>query len=310
MNIPDLSRLKGDDQPAIFIKFFDKEQQKYGAKRFFYDDILRIEHSIEKGKNFIVTVDSAYETPVPVTDIYECLPQEDFTLYSDCLVLRNIKTEEHSVSKLEIMIKEYCKNGFEVQNTDRVFSIGDMPVPPYCFAELGSEILNGYIEISSNGKIVKVIPKEVEFYYHEEEGTEKDFIVYHKNDAKHPSRPLFKFGLLNNHNSGIDLTFEHYNDKKNTVCRASALIRSYKIEGSDTLEMLEVSEEENRPTYLPGILLGQFGIFDGFSVKWKDGKNHADKFKFSTRHNVCKYDADGNKIPGTQDERPWSVVVK
>ncbi len=48
---------------------------------------------------------------------------------------------------------------------------------------------------------------------------------------------MFKLGMLNNHISGIDLTFEHYNESLGCVCRASALIRKFKIEDSDSLEI-------------------------------------------------------------------------
>lgn len=70
--------------------------------------------------------------------------------------------------------------------------------------------------------------EEIEFYYHEENGSIKDPIMYHTNDhaANGKALPYFKLGRFNMHTSGVDVTFE--NEEKQY--RASFLIRAYSVD--------------------------------------------------------------------------------
>ena len=52
---------------------------------------------------------------------------------------------------------------------------------PESFYRIAKELLSGYFEVSSGYKKVRVYPTTIEFYYHEEDGDIKDFIVYHRN---------------------------------------------------------------------------------------------------------------------------------
>ena len=89
-------------------------------------------------------------------------------------------------------------------------------------------IYGGYIRVRND---YAIFINTVEFYYHEEEGSIKDDIVYHRNgrwewDSQDGnSLPYFPAMTLHAHSSGIDITFEdsekHY--------RASALIRKYVV---------------------------------------------------------------------------------
>lgn len=70
--------------------------------------------------------------------------------------------------------------------------------------------------------------EEIEFYYHEENGSIKDPIMYHTNDhaTNGKALPYFKLGRFNMHTSGVDVTFE--NEEKQY--RASFLIRAYSVD--------------------------------------------------------------------------------
>lgn len=104
-----------------------------------------------------------------------------------------------------------------------------------CFMPCAKEILcNGYFLI--NGKYIIDIGA-IELYYHEEEGEIKDYIMYHTN--AHPGKskmfeiekgyPYFKLGSFNLHQSGVDVTFEKFEEEKKKKYRASFLIRSYRL---------------------------------------------------------------------------------
>lgn len=290
--------------PAVFVNVVDEDRK--GNVKFLFDDIEKIEYSIKDGSTFITTIDGKVtETTDTPAEIFEFLPKEDFMLYSDSLVIRSRKSE-NSMSELEKILRTISKKGIDIDDKKSFLTNSKSNLPPSDFGYIAYELLSGSIIISSGYKTVKVHPLEVEFYYHEESGTAKDPIVYHRNREDKPDRPMFKLGMLNNHISGIDLTFEHYNESLGCVCRASALIRKFKIEDSDSLEILEVKELEDRPTYLPGILLGQFSIFDGFTIKWEGNTHTIQGIAFKERHNVKLYDENGKKTD-KQDPRPWRI---
>lgn len=212
------------------------------------------------------------------------------------------------ISELEKVLRELCETGFDVSDQCDDDKDKDKNLKtPVSFQDVAKKVFNGYIEIASSGRNVKIYPTEIEFYYHEETGDVKDMIVYHKNDAKNTDRPMFKFGMLNNHVSGIDITFEHYNKMKDTVCRASILIRKYKISGSDTLDMIDMNENEKRPTYLPCALLSQFSIFDGFTIKWREYVPEKYIITCDSRIRTYKYDSNGKKTK-EKDNRPWKFT--
>ena len=138
------------------------------------------------------------------------------------------------------------------------------------------------------GDEYEIYLKTVEFYYHEENGSIKDPIVYHRN-GRFGDRvvPYFKPMTIHSHWSGFDVTFE------NAIkgYRASVLLREYYVydrklekfvywdtkgasEGSaGTYRVCDVPKSDNRSTYL------QF-YFNGFTLKgddcrieWVDFKN-------------------------------------
>ncbi len=146
----------------------------------------------------------------------------------------------------------------------------------------------------------------------------KDFIVYHRNRPKNlpiehrPHKtsweqevPIALFhtpGILNNHQSGIDITFEHkitVNEKKVNV-RASALIRGYYIyvNENDCIERRlllnsgnKIQYADDRSSYLYDHLYGSSCLFEGISVQWKDGEQSALKtMNVAARTNVFQYE--------------------
>lgn len=179
------------------------------------------------------------------------------------------------------------------------------------FKPIAETILSGHFKVTKNNSdsFVTVHPTCVEMYYHEEgEGEDKikDYIVYHRdsNDGKN-KKDIFPLGVLHNHVSGIDLTFERKgNDDK--AIRFSALIREFwvnmenKKEEEDKYKMngIDGSREnkpDNKPTHLYDALYSQFSVFDGFSVRWEDGKEKKEVKYIGTRINVSEYRFKNNK---------------
>ena len=200
------------------------------------------------------------------------------------------------------------------------------------FKDIAQAILSGYFEVSKGNTPIKFIrPTKVEFYYHEEytdkENIEnervddelkqlyndgetcdetlliKDYIVYHRNTIKDTHVPLFKIGTLNNHQSGIDITFEHKIEVngKEVYVRAAALIRGFYVytnrkECEDGLPIpakykddVHLKYPEDRCTYLYNQLYGDSAIYeDGFTVKWIDSKGTIEPAQ-APRVNVRQY---------------------
>jgi len=127
-----------------------------------------------------------------------------------------------------------------------------------CFYKCAKKILlDGYFLVN-NKYIIDL--GAIELYYHEEEGDIKDHIMYHTNEhiAKaelcKDGYPYFKFGSLNLHTSGVDVTFEKEKDEKTgeeKKYRASFLIRAYRairIDNKKDDDVLKILHEPN-PIY-------------------------------------------------------------
>ncbi len=170
---------------------------------------------------------------------------------------------------------------------------------PEEFKEIAEVVLAGHFLVKGSVKErnmwickeTKVCPTCVEFYYHEESGDIKDFVVYHRNRiyktrADEYMEP-FALGVLHTHISGIDITFEKGNNAENAI-RASMLIREFEIEGQSC-------QPDRRSKMVYGALFQQGSIFRGISVVWVDGEERAD-VAACPRKNVALYDDCGNKI--------------
>ena len=174
------------------------------------------------------------------------------------------------MTRLENTLRKFIGTGLSDDERQVILNSSQ---PPISFIHIAAEILDGYFLISSNNSSVRVIPTMVELYYHEEEGSIKDNIVYHRNNEKQPSLPIFNFGLLHNHNSGIDITFEFVGP--NGICRASALIRAFRVINGITNKTFNIETPDGRSTYFQKALLGQFSIFDGYQIQWSDSEHHS-----------------------------------
>lgn len=179
------------------------------------------------------------------------------------------------------------------------------------FKPIAETILSGHFKVTKNNSdsYVTVHPTCVEMYYHEEgEGEDKikDYIVYHRdsNDGKN-KKDIFPLGVLHNHVSGIDLTFEREGNDHEPI-RFSALIREFwvnmenKKDKEDKYEMKGIdgsseNKPDNKPTHLYDALYSQFSVFDGFSVKWEDGQEKKEIRCIGTRINVSEYRFKNNK---------------
>lgn len=178
---------------------------------------------------------------------------------------------------------------------------------PEVFKTIAQAFLNGWFTITSTDKTVKVQPTCVEIYYHEEgQNGVKDHIVYHRNTKRRKDIPLFPFGTLHNHVSGIDITFENAHHGKT---RASALIREFNIVNGQNIEKWGMDTPEKRSTYIYAALFSQFNIFDGFSIKWEDSGRSTPIGIPTPRKNVMQYDSDGKKIAKVKDTRRWQFKL-
>ena len=158
------------------------------------------------------------------------------------------------------------------------------------FKDVAKQLLNGgCFVVHSNGvEYRKVYLHTLEFYYHEEEGDLKDYIVYHRNK---PTKllPYFKLGTLNAHQSGIDITFESEDGKY----RASALVRAFEVNG----------KIDTRSTYLYDQLFTDVPL--PFSVEWKSEKREGNLYQ-GYRVNVHLYNKDEKPLKECPDDKPWA----
>jgi len=168
-----------------------------------------------------------------------------------------------------------------------------------CFFPCAEEILcNGYFLVN-NRYIIDL--GAIELYYHEEDGTIKDHIMYHTNEhlpakykeiIKHDGGyPYFEFGSFNLHTSGVDITFENPKEKY----RASFLIRSYRVLNKDENPSNLEKPFDACSTHLfddmffSGIMLGTE------TVKWEK-KNKRGKIIQQQREHVACYQLKENKF--------------
>lgn len=184
------------------------------------------------------------------------------------------------------------------------------------FKPIAEHLLSeGCFKVYSGTKLIRrVFPFTVEFYYHEEEGNVKDYIVYHKGVDDY-----FKPGSINAHQSGIDITFENRDAKY----RASALIRAFRvIDGDDihapfkkgyrrsTREKRE--DVEYRSTYIYDYLFTNIPL--PIKVQWADCVLGVDcDLKQGYRVNVFEYDtSDKTNKPtksDSRDRKPWAFSL-
>jgi len=174
------------------------------------------------------------------------------------------------------------------------------------FKNIACQLLYGgcFVVYSGDKEFRKVYLHTVEFYYHEETGTLKDYIVYHKHKRKNQEiiREVGYFtpGTLNAHQSGIDITFE----SEAGQYRASALVRAFLVKehGKERVD--------HRSTYLYDELFTNVPM--PIKVEWRpetlQGPVHQ-----GYRVNVFMYDPDtldkdGNPAKNEKcpDKKPWA----
>lgn len=197
------------------------------------------------------------------------------------------------MTRLENILQEFTKNGLPENERQQVLSSNDAPES---FVKIAKEVLGGYFSVKGIDGEIKVIPTTVEFYYHEEQGEIKDYIVYHRNNKNEKMpKPLFKLGFLHNHVSGIDITCEHH--AHGIDCRSSVLIRAFDVIEDDKV----VKKNETRSTALYEYLFSKCDIFSGIALQWKDGEPVVLQTPYSVRKNVAMYNGE-DKIHANQKQ--------
>ena len=196
------------------------------------------------------------------------------------------------VQNIRVMKTIRLQKKLKSLDTDEIHRAAAVGKVPSEFMKIAEAVFNGHFLISSTMGSVKVYPTCIELYWHEEQGDIKDYIVYHRNSAKE-NPEIFPHGILHNHVSGIDFTFEQ-GDKPESAIRASILIREYKIAKNGEII------EEKRPTYLYEAIYSQFSVFDGgFSIIWEDDANARNTISdadCTPRYNVANYIRDNGNI--------------
>ena len=183
---------------------------------------------------------------------------------------------------------------------------------PKEFWKIAQAILSGYFLVMKGEDMVKIHPTCVEIYCHEErENGVKDYIVYHRNSLKE-DKPIFPLGVLHNHVSGIDITFEKGENEKNAV-RLSALVREFRVDDSGkkkerykNKEWMDKNKIITYPTHLYEAIYSQFSIFDGgFNVSWEDGDEiELEKIEINVRKNVARFiEVNGKYIKDMCDDK-------
>lgn len=213
-------------------------------------------------------------------------------------------------NKLNHILEEFQKEQKNLPN-DKDARIKDLAE---LFKPIAKYLLNeGCLEVYSGTKLIRrVFPFTVEFYYHEEEGNVKDYIVYHKGVDDY-----FIPGSINAHQSGIDITFE----SKDAKYRASALIRAFRvIEGDDIhapfkkgyhrSTRADRKDVEYRSTYIYDYLFTNVPL--PIKVQWADCVlGDVCDPKQGYRVNVFEYDPDTckkNKLE--RDRKPWAFSLE
>lgn len=126
-----------------------------------------------------------------------------------------------------------------------------------CFKPCAIDLLcKGYFLV--NGKYI-IDLGAIELYYHEEKTNGiKDHIMYHTNEHLAKAElckkgyPYFKFGSLNLHTSGVDVTFEKEKDEETGEVknyRASFLIRAYRAIKIDDNKDVQKILHESKPVF-------------------------------------------------------------
>ena len=180
-------------------------------------------------------------------------------------------------------------------------------------------LCGGHFEISCCGHLIRrVYLHTIEFYYHEEYGPVKDYIVYHRNpEGKDIVLPPFPVGSLNAHQSGIDITFEDWRNGDNPQYRASALIRAVRVkEGyDDTFRTFKISGKKGltdvdpRSTYVYEYLFMGAPVSD-IHVQWIQDDLSEKTPEPVKRINVPLYDPETHsKMSGTHDTRRWGFHI-
>lgn len=130
--------------------------------------------------------------------------------------------------------------------------------------------------------------------------------MYHRN-SRNTQCAVFPLGVLHNHVSGVDITFEAGESSEKAI-RASMLIREFDVDGLN----------DDRSTCLYSALYQQRSVFDGISVTWIDGEEPVDVVS-CLRKNVALYNENGDKMTAkdypdmlptedkkyVQDQRKW-----
>lgn len=154
-------------------------------------------------------------------------------------------------------------------------------------------LFGGYIKVRDEYRIYL---RTVEFYYHEEDGKEKDPIMYHRNNYLVDGEiPYFKPLSFNSHDTGVDITFE--NEEKHI--RASVLIRAYEVLDvkSDERMVWNPAAQQFQP-YKEGLGLPKYNKQSMYVKKFLNG------FTYSRTPNITWVSVEHKGVISEKDITP------
>lgn len=180
-------------------------------------------------------------------------------------------------------------------------------------------LFDGYINVRERYRIYL---RTVEFYYHEEDGKEKDPIMYHRDNYHVDGKiPYFNPLSFNSHDTGVDITFEN----KDKHIRASVLIRAYDvIDVNSGKRMVWNPAEQKFQPYKEGLpkfnkqsmyvkkFLNGFASSGTSDITWvsKEFKGVIGEKDITKKYRQGVFESTSNvrytPIKGKSDEKPWA----
>lgn len=145
----------------------------------------------------------------------------------------------------------------------------------------------GYLTVNGRRRIFL---RDIEFYYHEEEGRVKDYSMAHRN-TKTTREEYLATGEINALPTGMKISFEN----KEKQYRAAMLIRGFSVvePGEEMTEKYDAY-----PTHLYQEIFRGLTLQDGIHLEWVEDPLSVDEgqMKSTFRYNVPEFDFNGNRM--------------
>lgn len=164
------------------------------------------------------------------------------------------------------------------------------------FRSIAQSVFSGYFCVNNE---YEIHPVDIEFYFHDENGSVKEERMYHKGNL-----PFFKLGTLCPNASGVDVTFEK--NEGSLKYRASFLIRGYKYISLTNKETYVNYDGKSgyHSRYIWDDLFGNASFLgNGLSIIWVNSLSaFSGNIIESKRVNIQAYNTK-------EGDRPWRFSI-